>query len=656
MKIILAEHRGFCYGVKRAIEMAQACIDPNKGKAWTLGPIIHNPQMVARLLEQGIGVAEQLNDIPCGTVIIRSHGVGPEIYEKAESKNLHVVDATCPHVKKAQEAAYQLAQEGYEVVVIGERHHPEVKSIIEWAGKRVMVVETPAEARAIPFRPRLGIVSQTTFAGELLEDIVNILRTKCNEIKVNRTICTATELRQQSAVLLARQVEVIIVVGGKNSANTARLAQLCQQAGSKVYHIETAQELHQEWFKGVSTVGITAGASTPDWLIEEVYNKMQEFGEMFEQEVKKLETGSIVKGKVVGVRKDEIFVDIGYKAEGIIPLAELAYPVPETAFEAVTEGEIIDVLVLDADPNEGGIKLSKTKADRIVAWDKFEQAMNDQQTVEGKVVEAVKGGLVVAVFGIRGFVPASQVDLKFVEDLTAFVGQTFVLLPIEIDREKQRAVLSRKALLLKEREQKEKEVYDNLAEGQICKGTVRRLANFGAFVDLGGVDGLIHISDLSWQRVKTPDEVVNVGDEVEVMVLKVDAKAKKIALSLKQVQRDPWFTAVEEFSEGMNVKGKVTKTVKIGAFVELRPGVEGLVHISELAERRVASAEEVVSAGQQVTVKILNIDKQTKRIALSIIKAQEDTERAEYQSYLTGQQNLGVTIGDKLGHLFKRED
>ena len=373
--------------------------------------------------------------------------------------------------------------------------------------------------------------------------------------------------------------------------------------------------------------------------------------------VVKLEAGSVIKGTVVGIRHDEVFVDIGYKAEGVIPLSELAYPAPQTAADAVSQGQIIDVLVIEADGADGQVKLSKAQADKITAWDKLEQALAAKQAVEARITEVVKGGVVAAVFGVRAFIPASQLDIRYVEDLNTFIGQTLPAVPIEIDREKQKAVLSRKQLLLAEKEAKENELFAKLAVGQTITGKVSRLANFGAFVDIGGVDGLVHISDLSWQRVRTPQEVVSVGDDVKVVVLKVDMEAKKLSLSLKDVERDPWYAAVDKLIVGSVVAGKVTKIVKFGVFVEIEAGVEGLVHISEVAERRIVNAEEAVSIGQQVAVKILSVDKETKRIALSMVQAQQDKERAEFNDYLTKQAPAsGVTLGDKFGHLFKRED
>ncbi|MBP2625622.1 MAG: 4-hydroxy-3-methylbut-2-enyl diphosphate reductase [Firmicutes bacterium] len=656
MKIIAAQHSGFCYGVKRAVGMAEECIG-KPGTIHTLGPIIHNPQMVKRLSDEGISVVNDLSQInDSSTVIIRSHGVGPEIYAEAKAKSVEIIDATCPHVKKAQQAAHQLFKDGYTVVVIGEKHHPEVKSIVEWSDNTALVVETVAEAMKIPDYARIGVVAQTTFGGNVFQAIVDVLQGKCDELKVSRTICTATDLRQQAALALASKVDVMIVVGGKNSANTSRLKELCSDAGSIVYHIETAQELMIEYFEGVQTVGITAGASTPDYLIEEVYQKMQEFDKILDSGLKKLEQDSIIKGTVVGIRQAEVFVDIGYKAEGIITLAELAYPVPENAADVVSNGEIIDVYVLDAETHDGVIKLSKVKADQIVAWDKLESALHDEQTVEGKVLEVVKGGLKVAVFGINGFIPASMVELSFTEDLSPFVNQTLTLMPIEVDPIKKRVILSRKVLLEKERRLREEAIFTTLAVGQSLTGTVRRIVDFGAFVDIGGIDGLVHISDLSWHRVKSPHEVVSIGDEVQVTVLKIDNAGKRISLSLKQAGRDPWLDVVEQFSINKIVTATISRITTFGAFAELVPGVEGLIHVSEMSDQRVQKVEEIVSVGQQVTVKILDINKENKRIALSISKAKEDVEREEYSDYLGTQESTGLTLGDKFAHLFKQRD
>lgn len=379
---------------------------------------------------------------------------------------------------------------------------------------------------------------------------------------------------------------------------------------------------------------------------------------MENQETVKLETGMLVKGKIVAVSNDVAFVDIGYKSEGVITLSELAYPTPAQAADVVNVGDEVDVLVLDADNAEGSVILSKIKADKLVAWDKLQAALDSKQAVEAKVTTVVKGGLSVAVFGVRGFVPASQVDLHRVEDLASFVGQTLQLLPLEVEADKQRVVLSRRQLLAAEQAKQEEQLYAKLAEGQIVHGIVRRLVNFGAFVDIGGIDALIHISDMSWQRVNSPSEVLAVGDEVEAMIIKLDSEKRKVGLSLKQVQPDPWVAAVADIKVGSVLKGRVTKTAKFGAFVQLPPGIEGLVHLSELADHRIGNADEVVQSGQEVMVKVLGVDTKQKRISLSIAQAQQDAERAEYKGYLNQQSSLGVTLGDKLGdklsQLFKK--
>ena len=655
MEITIAKHSGFCYGVKRAIDLALSCVEEKH--AATLGPIIHNPQMINYLSERGIHVVNSVNDMQEGTLILRSHGVGPAIYKLAEASSLKLVDATCPHVRKAQEAGREFSERGYSVVIIGEKNHPEVQSILDWSGPDAVVIETPAEAEALPWQQKTGVVVQTTFSTALFDDIVKKLQQKAEQLEIQRTICNATDARQAETKALAEKADIMIVIGGKNSANTTRLAELSQKAGCPTYHIETADELNLEWFIGKNSVGITAGASTPSWLIEEVYQKMQEFQQALEASSATLETGMVVKGKVIEIRKDEVFIDLGYKAEGIITKEELAFPVPNDAAEVVSAGQLIDVYVLDAESSEGSVKLSKLKADRISAWDTLKNALDEQKPLEVTVIEAVKGGVTVSFHSIRGFIPASQLDNHYVEDLSTFSGKNLRVILIELDEQKNRVVFSRRQLLEAEKREAEAKIFSSITPGTVIKGTVTRLASFGAFVDIGGVEGLIHISDLSWERVKDPGEIVTAGDTVEVDVLKVDPVAKRISLSLKQLQQDPWFEKVQSIAVGSIVTGKVVKISKFGAFVEIAPGVEGLVHLSEMADHRIASPEEVVKPGQEVPVKILSTNTETKKISLSIWQAQEAAERAEYQPYLNNQDTgLRVSIGDKLGHLLKRED
>mgnify|MGYP003585920716 CR=1 FL=1 len=651
MEVLLARNMGFCYGVRRAVDMAFA-----SENLATLGPLIHNPQMIDKLAARGVAVIDSLAQAAGRTVLVRSHGVGPEVYDEASRCEIALQDATCPHVKKAQQAARQFAERGFRVVVAGEKNHQEVKSILAWAGPEAIAVETPQDLSGYPVAEKIGLVSQTTLEREVFEAIKTELAQRTAELEVAPTICTATEERQTAARRLAETVEVVVVVGGRNSANTRHLADVCRKVGVRTYHVETAGELDSAWFSGVKRAGITAGASTPDWIIEEVRQRMESMEQATLDKQERLAQGEVVAGKVVGINKDLVFVDIGQKSEGFITLAELAWPAPADAHEAVKVGQLLNVLVVEPETADGSVRLSKLQADRLLAWDRMEEAMKDGEPLDVVVSGAVKGGLSVSAFGIRCFMPASQVDTAFVEDLAPFVGQTLTALPIEVDRDKQRAVFSRRALLDQQRQKAELEAIKKLAPGQVLSGVVRRVASFGAFIDVGGIEGLVHVSEMAWHRVKDAADLLKVGDEVSVQVLKVDAELRKVSLGMKQLQQDPWHTAVSEFAEGTTVVGKVTRTSKFGAFVELAAGVEGLVHISELSDRRVANAEEVVQTGQKVSVKVLSVDPVGKRISLSMVKAQEDADRQEYAPFLGGSSSLGATIGDKLGHLFKNRE
>ncbi|WIW69628.1 bifunctional 4-hydroxy-3-methylbut-2-enyl diphosphate reductase/30S ribosomal protein S1 [Anaerosinus gibii] len=652
MKVILAKHHGFCYGVKRAVKIAQDSVSL-EGKAYTLGPIIHNPQMVEKLANEGVGMVHSLDDIRQGTVIVRSHGVGPKVYEQAEEKGLTLVDATCPHVKKAQMAAYELSEAGYQVIIVGEKSHPEVKSIFEWSKNRAIIIEHEAELNDIVFFNKVGVVAQTTFSGEEFQKIVDSLIERVENVKVERTICNATEKRQEAAVELANQVDMMIVIGGKNSANTTRLAELCLKKNKHTYHIETVNEINDNWFnKGINTIGITAGASTPDWLIEEVYHKMNQMENFLGDDLKEIQQGDIVQGKIISIYNNEVFVDIGYKSEGIIPINELAFPQPENIEDIIKIGDKIDVFVVEVD-GKNGLLLSKIRADKVVAWDKIKDAMLNKTVLELKVLEAVKAGLVLSVFGLRGFVPASQIDLHYIEDLTQYVGNAYSFIIIEVDKDKQKVILSRRSLLEIEKAKKENELFDSLAINQILEGSVKRFVKYGAFIDIGGFDGLLHISDMAWHRVKDPAEIMSIGDIVKVMVTKIDKEAKRISLSLKDIVRDPWLDKVDLIKEGMIVQGKVTKLMDFGAFVKFNGALEGLVRLNELTEKRIHKAEEVVNIGDDLKVKVIQIDRKNKRIGLSLLQVKQDAEREEFKKYIQHQEAVNDTLGDKFGHLFK---
>jgi small subunit ribosomal protein S1 len=650
LEIIIAKQAGFCFGVKRAVDLAEA-VDLKSGSVYTLGPIIHNRQVVGRLKERGI---HEIKDLPLengSTVIFRSHGVSPATIELANQRKLDVIDATCPFVKRAQTDAKFLSDAGYQVVVVGDKHHPEVEAIVAWAGGNANVIENRDEAQELPTMDKVGIVAQTTLSPKEFAQIVDIIKAKCADVKICHTICNATQERQSAAEDLAGQVDIMIVVGGKHSANTARLAEICGAAGTPTHHIETAAELKTEWFRSIQRAGITAGASTPDWIIEEVYHTMQDldFSQAFEASFKEINRGQVVSGTVVQVGRDEVFVDIGYKSEGVIPRNELAVTSDVQPEDVVKVGDIIEVFVLRQEGKDGYPLLSKKRADARKGWDKAEEAVKSGAILNVPVVEVVKGGLVVNLLGVRGFVPASLVERRFISDLSGYLGKELRVRIIEIDRTKNKVVMSQKVVLEEEATKSKELMWSDIEEGQVRQGIVRRLTDYGAFVDIGGVEGLLHVSEMAWERVKDPASIVKVGDTISVMVLKIDKEQNRVSLGLKQTQTDPWVEAVRKYQVGQNYKGKVVRLAKFGAFVSLEPGVDGLIHLSHLGEKRIVKPEDVVSVGEEVTVKVIDINPAERRIGLSIRELEQDKERDQYREYISQQDNANATVGDAIG-------
>ncbi len=661
MKTILAPKAGFCFGVKRALDLAMKTARETNKKIYTLGPLIHNPQVVEDLSRKGIKVVKEISEIPDGVVIIRSHGVGPEIFSKADEFGLQVVDATCPFVKKAQELAKELNEQGFQVVVVGDREHPEVTGIIGWTGQQAIVIETPEQAEKLqPFK-KIGIISQTTQPAENFQQIVEVLQDKAEEVKVYNTICNATKDRQDAAVDLARKVDVMIVIGGKNSANTQKLARLCANTGTKTYHIETADEIKRQWLTGAKLIGITAGASTPDWVIEEVKSCMEEITNQ-ESEKRELEEalavrefhrGDIIKGTVVQIGEDEVLVDVGGKSEGVIPLREISCCDTRSPKDMFRVGDEVEVAVISVKEDEGKILLSKRKADAEKAWDTLKEAMVNKTPVEGVVTEVVKGGLLLDV-GIQGFMPASLVERGYVEDLSKYVGQTLRSRVIEVKKEAKKIILSRKAILEEEYRLKKAALWEEIAEGQVRKGIVRRLTNFGAFVDLGGIDGLLHVSEMAWYRVTHPSEILKENDEIEVFILSVDKEHEKVSLSLKKIIPNPWHNITEKYGAGQMVTGKVVRLAPFGAFVELESGVDALVHISQLSEKRIGAPAEVVSVGDEIKAKVIDVDPEKHKISLSVKEFKKEKEKAEssadYERHKAQQEEAAEpTLGESLG-------
>lgn len=626
MEIILASNAGFCFGVRAAINKGEKLIKEGKGPIATLGPLIHNPQEVARLESLGIKSYDDIDSVQEKNVLIRTHGVAPSVYQEIEKHGHSYYDCTCPKVKRVQQLAREHAEAGYQVLVLGDCKHPEVMAIVGWTNDTAIVFISLDELKGLSLEgKKVCLVSQTTEKLERFEKAVEYLESlSLEELVVQNTICTATRDRQSDASELAAKVDLMVVIGGYNSANTCKLVSICQDVGVATKHVETAAELQDEWFEGVNKIGLTAGASTPDWIIREVIDKMEEL--TMEQGLEQgygtlepLNLYEVVTGTVVKINSDEVMVDVGGKSEGVIPIKELSFQKDPDVEDIVKVGDEIQVMVIKMENNEGHMVLSKKRADQEKAMDTLQEKYENGEVIEAKVVSDVKGGVIVDI-GARGFVPASHLDTKYVDDIKSFVGNTYRFKIIEFDSNpvNRKIILSRRALLEAEEKEAREQLWDKIAEGQILKGRVQRIANFGAFVDLGGVDGLLHISEMGWGRVKQPTDVVNVGDEIEVYVLSADREKGKISLSLKKLINNPWDNAAEQFPVGAVLTGKVVRIAPFGAFVALADGVDGLVHISQISWEHIDKVEDALAIGQEVQVKVLEVDEDRKRISLSI--------------------------------------
>ena len=654
----MADHLGLCYGVRRALEMAERSI--KQGDTYSLGNLIHNPQEMSRLERLGLRNAATVDEIQGGTLLLRTHGTPPDTIEASKQKGLKIADATCPHVRAAQKAAAALAREGHEVVIVGDPDHPEVQSVVKWAGNAGTVVRSAAEAANLA-GDKFGVISQTTEQDAVVDEVIKTLKAK-GIVKIVRTVCQATLERQEALWDLAKRVRTIIVVGGRNSANTRQLARIAEREGAITYLIEEGREIQRSWVSGETEVGVAAGASTPDWIIKEVVDVLEEMekqpvpeesqAQATEQEpsVEAPKVGDIIEATVVSVDDSGAMVDIGYKSEGLVERKELSKKPDANPSEVVKPGDKIHVMLLAIETDESPVKLSKRRADDVLAWNSLREAMEAGTAVEAPVTQQVKGGLVIDV-GLRGFVPASQVERGFVSDLAHYVGQTLAFKVIEIDKSKNRVILSRRAVLEEEAEKLRKDAWERIHEGDIVKGTVKSFTDFGAFVDLGGVDGLLHVSEMSWGRVAHPSDVLTAGQEIDVKVLRVDQERGRISLGYKQVLPDPWSTAATKYSEGAVVKGKVTRIAPFGAFVELESGIEGLVHISELSAKRITRTDEVVNPGEEISVKVLRVRPQERRISLSLKEADvrpQKLEKIENAPQPPDRVTLGDVIGEKL--------
>jgi 4-hydroxy-3-methylbut-2-enyl diphosphate reductase len=734
LEIITANEAGFCFGVKRAIDIVQDAVSENDTKdVYTLGPLIHNPQVVEDLKEKGVNLVDSVDDIEDGILVIRTHGVEPNVLKKAEEKGIDIIDATCPFVKNAHIYAKELVDNNYQTFIFGDKNHPEVKGIYGHTDNFGVIIESYEELDDIKLKDNVGLVAQTTQSYEEYMEVIEYILPKVKELKVFNTICNTTGNRQEEARELAKKGDVMLVVGGHNSANTKRLAEISTETNTPTFHIETVDELNWDKISNANKIGLTAGASTPDWIIKEVLEIMseekkevenmeeevkeqdevkeneeevQEESEEIVEEVKEeevneetdevtdeveeddteedsetkefnysdndiadLKKGQKVTGTVVEVNDDGVYVDVGYKTEGFIPKEELNHRKVDDPRDLVEEDEEIEVIILTLENEEGNMILSKKKADYEKAWERIIEAYENDEVLEAEVTKEVKGGLVVDV-GVRGFIPASHVAVGYVEDLGDYVNETLKLKVIEVERDKNNVVLSAKKILEEERAEKKEETLENLEEGDNVEGVVTKLVDFGAFIDLGGIEGLLHISEMSWGRIDHPREVLEEGEEVEVKVLGVNEEEERISLGLKQLLPDPWEEFAKKHYEGETIEGKITKIVDFGAFMEVAEGIEGLIHISQLSQKHVETPDEVVEEGEERKAQIINIDPEQRRIGLSLKELEPKQEKQKQQSdnksksQNKGQSSenkkqdtpSGATIQELVGDIFDKEE
>ena len=645
MSVTVAKSAGFCFGVNRAVELVEKAASEGK-RVCTLGPIIHNRHAVSRFEGMGVRVISAPAEATAeDTVIIRSHGVTKAVYEQLEATGAKIIDATCPFVKRIHGIVSNAEEEGRLPVIIGTRAHPEVEGIAGWC-RNCQIFESVEQlqnwAQSPEVDPDLPIcmVCQTTSTESLWKTCEDFAKKQFTNLKIFDTICKATESRQSEAAKLSSICQAMVVVGDTHSSNTGRLAMICREHCDRVALVDNAGEIDPAFFRGVRHVGITAGASTPEWIIKEVNKTMSEitnveavqeesFEALLEQSIKTLNTGDKVLGIVTAIGNTEIQVDLGTKHAGYIPYDEVSADPSVKPEDILHVGDEIEVFVVRVNDQEGTVQLSKKKLDGMKIWDELAAMAEEKAVVEGVITEENKGGLVATVKGIRVFIPASQSGVAKGGDMAAEVGKTVQLKITEVNRARRRVIGSIRAVTAEARKAAQEKIWNEIQEGAKYHGTVKSLTSYGAFVDIGGVDGMVHVSELSWNRIKTPADVVSVGDEIDVYVISFDPVKHKISLGYKTAEMNPWNQFMTNYNVGDVVDAKIVKLMTFGAFAEIIPGVDGLIHISQIADKRIGKPEDVLSEGQEVQVKITDVDAENKRISLSIRALLEPAAEAE---------------------------
>jgi len=734
MRVLVAKNSGFCFGVRRAVEMAEDCAR-ERGNVYTCGYIIHNAGVVSELEKKGVHPSDDPSALGEGdTLIIRAHGAPPSVYETAEKNDVQLVDATCPFVKRIHAIVKKAAADGRRVFIAGKPQHPEVVGICGWAGENAVVLESPEDVQRVGYTHLAALVAQTTLPEETFAAIHAALNRRCGDLQVFGTICDTTRARQSEAVQIAKRSDRMYVLGSKMSANTQKLFELCKKHCDFTENIESIDKLFLDKSASDDIIGIVAGASTPDRMIREVLQVMSEqekttietieaeapaedvvvaqepqmteetpvaetteettdtasseaapeepaeakveeakveevaepaqaesaeaeeaeakqepaaeeaesekapeheesseFAKAFEKTMTRIHNGQVINGTVISIVDGEVFVNIGYKSDGVIPTGEFSSDPDEKPDELFKEGDEIEVEVMRVNDGEGNVLLSRKNAQSKKLWDE----MMNQEDIEEKVFDAVgkevvKGGIIADISGIRAFVPASHVSIKYIENLGEFVGKPMRLKVLEVDRQRKRIVASQKQVLLAEAAAERRKKWESLVVGEKINGIVRRIADFGAFVDIGGIDGLVHVTDAAWGRVKHPSDVFSIGQEIEVLILNVDVEKERVSLGYKQLQPKPWTLAGEKYPVGSIVEGKVVRIVPFGAFVALESTIDGLIHISQVAPHRIAKVEDELKVGDVVRCKVLEVNPEAKRISLSRKEAmlEDDPELA----------------------------
>lgn len=645
MKIILAETAGFCFGVNRAVNMVYDLVKKGE-KVHTLGPIIHNPQVVEDLEKSGVGIIEHPSDAPKGeSVIIRAHGVPESVYREMNEQGIHFYDGTCPFVLKIHKIVKGAPKDSI-ILIAGNHDHPEVVGIAghcpttHYTFSSLEELKNILKNEKIESNSHIIMVSQTTFSVKEWNLCSKFIKKDYTNAKIFDTICNATARRQEEAVELSAKVDLMIIIGGRTSSNTRKLYDVCQE-NCKSYLIETAEELSQIDFSDCRCIGVTAGASTPDGIIKEVLETMSEiikenekindeemsFEQLFAESIKDEDTtDSHVVGTVIQITPTEVFVDAGRKETGVVKLEDLTDDPSAKIEDLVKVGDKLDLIIMKTNNAEGTMQLSKKLYDARKGWFDIAQAKDSQEILEGVVTDAIRGGVLVLTNAVKIFIPASLSGVPRGEDVAQLKGQTVKFRIIDVNPQRRRAVGSIRSVLREERKAAREALWANIEEGQVYTGKVKSLTTYGAFVDIGGVDGMIHITELSWNRIKHPQDILSIGDEVEVYVKAVDKENKKISLGYKKAEDNPWLKLQNEYPVGSVVKAKIVGLTSFGAFANIIDGIDGLIHISQIANKRISKPADVLKIGEEVEVKITEIDAEKKRVSLSIRALLPDEE------------------------------